>query len=360
MIKYIYILILFIISFSSCSDKTVKDNYHIIDVNNASKEVFNWAERIQINEIIPLEVTDRSLLGIAQKCLVKNNLILFLDYKMKSIYVFNIEGTFLFSIDSQGGGSEEYTELKDAVFSNDGKKIFLLDHTAIVTYDAIDGHFLDKINLNMDYSVNFYRFIHLNDDVFYFFADSGEYTIYRYTNGNLSGVRKSKGYQLIYERFHCQYDGCCLLAPDYGFFNIDEITEEGLIPKYYVDFGNKSMPKSMLPKNSREFDKVEKEHYFKSIVEIKETDQGIYIQAVDPESRYYDIYLDKLSGRMISGLPDRSTSLVFVDVDTHYYYGLIYPDYLSRESPLYNKLQKYIKEDGNPILIKFLVDINLD
>lgn len=332
-----------------------KDGYQPIDISHVSKNMIDWTVMIHIDKIIPLEVTDRSLLGVAQKCLVKNELILYLDYKMKSIYVFNIDGHFLFSIDAQGGGSEEYAELKDAIFSDDGKKIFVLDHAAILAYDATDGHFVSRISLDSEYSANFYRFINLNEDTFYFFADTGEYTIYRYANNVLQGIRKSKGYQLVYERFHCQHTGHCLLAPDYGLFNIDEINENGLVPRYYINFGNNSLPESMLPRNSREFDRVEKEPYFKSIVEVKETGQGVYIQAVDPESKYYEIYMDKRSGKVVSGVPDRTTNLVFADADSDFYYGLIYPDYLSQDSKLYDKLKMYIKEDGNPILIKFSI-----
>lgn len=354
--KRIYFFFLSILFISSCSDKAAKDGYQLIDVSDTNKEVFDWANVMRVNRIIPLEATERSLLGLAQKCLVKNNRILFLDYKMKSIYLFDMDGRFLFSIDSQGGGAEEYIELKDAIFSNDGKKIFVLDHTAVLAYDAIDGHFLDRMNFDVNYSSNFYRFVNLGEDLFYFFADSGDYTIYRYANHVFSGIRESKGYQLVYERFHCQDAGYCLVAPDYGLFTIDQITKEGLTPKYFINFGNKSMPESMLPKNSREFDKVEKESYFKSIVEVKETNQGIYIQAVDPENKYYHIYVDSKTGKLVSGVSDSTTNLAIVDANSTFFYGLIYPDYFSEKSKLYNELKEYVQEEGNPILIEFTIN----
>lgn len=354
--KKIGLFFLSVLFLFSCGDKMVKDGYQLIDVSDINKDIFDWSDMMRINKVIPLEATDHSLLGLAQKCLVKNNQILFLDYKMKSIYLFDMNGRFLFSIDSQGGGSEEYIELKDAIFSNDGKRIFVLDHTAVLAYDATDGHFLNRMNLNVDYSSNFYGFVNLSEDVFYFFADSGKYTIYRYADNTFSGVRQSRGYQLVYERFHCQNAGYCLVAPDYGLFNIDEMTGKGLTPKYYIDFGDKSMPESMLPKSSHEFDRVEKENYFKSIVEAKETSQGIYIQAVDPESSYYNIYVNKKTGKLVSGISDKSTNLAVVDADSAFFYGLIYPDYFSEKSKFYSELKEYVKEEGNPILIEFSID----
>lgn len=354
--RKIELYFLLIIFFSSCDKKTsIEDSYQVIDASNVSKDIFDWTDLMCIRKIIPLEITEHSLLGVAQKCLVKNNRILFLDYKMKCIYLFDLDGYYLFTIDSQGGGSEEYIELKDAIFSYDGKEIFVLDHSAILVYDSADGHFLERRNLNADFSSNFHKFVNVVDDSFYFFADSGKYTIYQYINGKLSGVRESKSYQLVYERFHCQNDNHCLLAPDYGFFNVDEITEKGILPKYYIDFGDKSMPESMLPQNSREFDRVDQGTYFKSIVEIKETNQGLYIQAIDPESKYYNIYVDKKTNKLISGPTDRETNLTLVDTNSSSFYALIYPDYFSEKSKLYSKMKDYIVEDGNPILIEFSI-----
>lgn len=35
-------------------------------------------------------------------------------------------------------------------------------------------------------------------------------------------------------------------------------------------------------------------------------------------------------------------------------YGLVYPEYLSKESPLYPYVQSYVEdEDANPIILKF-------
>lgn len=349
----IAICFFFILLLSSCKDNRVDHNAQVFKIDDINNKVFDWSSMIHIKKIIPLEATDRSLLGVAQKCLVKNDRILFLDYKMRVIYVFDLEGRFLFSIDSLGGGSEEYTELKDAVFSYDGTQILVLDHTAILAYDLENGHFVERIGFAIDSFPKFCKFINLDDNLFYFFTDSGEYTVYQYSNKTFVGVKKSKGYQLIYERFHCQQGQSCLLAPDYGCFNIDELDKGGIKSKYYIDFGSKAMPEAMLPQNSREFDKVEKEHYFKSLVEAKETNQGIYLLAVDPGSSYYNIYIDKANGEMEMGTSDRATGLVVTDVSPSSFYGLIYPDYFSEKSGLYETLKEYISEDGNPIIIEF-------
>lgn len=346
-------LCFFFVLLLSCKNSKVDHSVQVFKIDNISNKVFDWSSMINIKKIIPLETTDRSLLGVAQKCLVKNNRILFLDYKMRVIYVFDLEGRFLFCIDSLGGSSEEYIELKDATFSYDGTSILVLDHAAILRYNVTDGHFVERIGFDVDLFGDFCRFINLDEDMFYFFANSGEYTIYQYSNKTFIGVKKSRGYQLIYERFQSQQENSCLLAPDYGHFNIDKLDKGGVRAKYYIDFGGKAMSEAMLPQNLREFNKVEKEHCFKSIVETKETNQGLLLRVVDPESSYYNIYIDKINGSIKTGIPDRDTGLVVSDVSSVSFYGLIYPDYFSEKSGLYDVLKEYISEDGNPILIEF-------
>lgn len=337
----------------SCASNKVDYDGQVLEIDNFDKNVFEWSTQIDIKKVIPLEATDCSLLGIARKCLVKNNRVLFLDYKPKAINVFDLEGRFLYRIDSVGGGSQEYTELKDAIFNYDGTQLMVLDYAAILVFDANDGSFVKRIDFDAGVFSKFDRFINLGDDLFYFFAATGEYTIYQYSNQKFVGVKKSKGYQLVYERFQSQQGNSCLLAPDYGLFDIAKLDKEGITPSYYIDFGNKAMPEAMLPQNISEFDRVEKESYFKCLVDVKETNQGILLQVVNQESSYYIIYMDKASGKISTGIPDKATRLVVADVSPVSFYGLIYPDYFSEESGLYDDLKAYISDDGNPFLIEF-------
>lgn len=354
--NYCCVLVSILLLFSSCKNCIDYNGASVIMVKNIDKGEFDWMSVINVKNVIPLEMTDKSLLGLAQKCLIKNNHVLFLDYKMKIVYIFDLTGQFLYCIDSQGGGNEEYIELIDANFNYDGTQVIIMDQRSLVFYDANDGHFLKKMSLDIDTNHSFYKFINIDKDHYYFFSTVGDYTLYQYSNDCFVGIRDRKSYQLVYERFHCQKNNSCLLAPDYGFYNIDEITKSGINPKYYIDFGNMVIPESELPRNSREFDKVDKGNYFKSIVGVKENDFAIYIQSVGPNNSYCEIYVNKSNGSIMTGVPDTKTGLFVVDVNSTSFYALVYPDYITEQSGFYKRLKKYIHEEGNPILLELSVN----
>lgn len=350
--KYIIVILVCSLLFSSCKSNLDNEDIFVIKVDNIDKSEFDWLSLIDVKRIVPLELTDNSLLGLAQKCLVKNDRVLFLDSKMKIVYVFDLKGRFLFSIDSQGGGDKEYMELVDVNFNYDSTQIVILDRKSLLFYDANDGHFLKKMNLNLSASHSFYKFVNIAEDLYYFFSTVGDYTIYRYSKGQFDGIRERKSYQLVVEHFHCQNSESCLLSPDYGFYNIDEITKSGVKGKYYIDFGDKVIPEAMLPRDSRQFEKVDRGNYYKSIVGVKENDFGIYIQSVGPDYSYCEIYLNKRTGELISGVPDAKTGLVITDVTPSSFYALVYPDYFTENSGFYGLLKDYLQEEGNPVLLE--------
>lgn len=350
--NYYFIFVVLALLLSSCKRNLNNDDVFVIKVDNIDKSEFDWLSLVDVKNIIPLEITDKSLLGLAQKCLVRNERVLFLDYKMKTVFVFDSDGRFLFSIDSQGGGDKEYIELMDVNFNYDNTQIVILDHKSLLFYDAKDGHFLKKMDFDLSTSHSFYKFVNIDKDLYYFFSTVGDYTLYRYSNSRFMGIRERKSYQLVFERFHCRNSESCLLAPDYGFYNIDEITKSGVNPKYYVDFGNRVIPENMLPHDSRQFEKVDKGNYFKSIVGVKENDWGIYIQSVSPDNSYCEIYVSKSDGSVITGMPDAKTGIVIIDVAPSSFYALVYPDYVTEKSGFYELVKDYIQEEGNPVLLE--------
>lgn len=350
-----FIFVVLTLLFSSCKRNLNNDDVFVIKVDNIDKSDFDWLSLVDVKHIIPLDITDKSLLGLAQKCLVKNERILFLDYKMKTVFVFDSDGHFLFCIDSQGGGDKEYIELIDVNFNYNNTQIVILDQKSLLFYDVNDGHFLRRMNLELSTPHSFYKFVNIAKDTYYFFSTVGDYTLYQYADNRFAGIRKRKTYQLVFERFHCQNDESCLLAPDYGFYNIDEITKNGVKPKYYVDFGSRVITEDLLPHDSRQFEKVDRGNYFKSIVGIKENDYSIYIQSVGPNNSYCEIYINKTNHIVTTGIPDRKTGIVIADANSSSFYALVYPDYLTEKSGFYELVKDNIQEEGNPVLLELSV-----
>lgn len=335
----------------SCVSHKQEENIHTIKFD--SPDFKNWSSLITIDSVIPLELNDTSLLSIATKCLISTNRILFWDYKTKQVYAYGRNGKFLFTVGKQGGAESEYIELRDVIFSKDNSRIEFLDPTGILIYNADNGQFIEKKKIKDLDLASCFRFMHCPDDSYVFFTPSGEYSISKVANGNVEGLRKNVGYQLICNRFYPTAEGC-LVIPDYGKFIIDLLKEGKLEAKYQIELGNKSLPEDMLPETFQQFQKIDgQDEYFKSVVDLMESEELLYMRLVGPSRTYYDIYWNKKTGENFVGPADMDMGLVLVAVDGEHLYGLVYPDYLSEKSSLYPMLKQYIlEEESNPLFVK--------
>ena len=108
--KYLFLLIIFIIIFSSCQP-TINEKSISVDIGKISslppETLFTSAR------IIPLETTDSSLMAQIDKVLVHKKTIYLLDARQNIVFVFNDNGNFLFKINQKGRGPEEYNFLND-------------------------------------------------------------------------------------------------------------------------------------------------------------------------------------------------------------------------------------------------------
>lgn len=63
----------------ACTESPSVTECEVIDVKQP--KFTNWASLLSIEEVVPLENTNSSLLTVASKCRVEGNLILFQDFK---------------------------------------------------------------------------------------------------------------------------------------------------------------------------------------------------------------------------------------------------------------------------------------
>lgn len=345
------LLIVFCLCIVSCVSHKEEENIRIIKFD--SSDFTDWSSIIKIDSVIPLELNDASLLSIATKCVVSTNRILFWDYKTKQVYAYGRDGKFLFTVGRQGGAESEYIELRDVIFGENNSRIELLDPTGILVYSVDDGQFIEKKKIRDLDLASCFRFMHCPDNSYLFFTPAGEYSISRYVNENMQGLRKNAGYQLICNRFYPTTEGC-LVIPDYGNFIVDVFKGGKLEAKYQIDLDEKSLPENMLPETFKQFQKIDgQDEYFKSVVDLMESEKLLYMRLVGPSRIYYDIYWNKERGETFVGPADMDMGLVLVGVDGEHLYGLVYPDYLSEKSSLYPLLKQYIlEEESNPLFIK--------
>ncbi|WP_019541463.1 6-bladed beta-propeller [Proteiniphilum acetatigenes] len=94
---------------------------------------------------VKLELTEESIIGYIQKLTVYEDRIYILDTQTSPLFVFNINGEYLFKISNVGQGPKEYSQLDffDIDFKN--KQIVLTDLMGywIMKYD-LDGHFINR------------------------------------------------------------------------------------------------------------------------------------------------------------------------------------------------------------------------
>lgn len=155
---------------------TEQASIEVIDVQN--HQFTDWTSLLSVDEVVPLENTSSSLLTVAAKCKIKDGLILFQDFKRKSLFVFDEQdGKFMYEIGKVGYSESEHT---DFLLYSPGK----------------------------DYSIS--KLSH---------------------EGNVEGLRKRKGYQMESERFFSS-ENHSLVLPDYGCFVMDTYHNGKLCPKY--------------------------------------------------------------------------------------------------------------------------------
>ena len=319
----------------------------------------DWLSVLQMKRVIPLKGNPDSLLTVARKILVNDKHILFWDYKLKCVYAYDRQGNFLYDIGRQGEADFECADLRDVAFSGpDDSHVELLDATGILTFDAQNGTFLGKKKLNGIQVADFNKFAPLSDDSYLFFDNVGDYTIYVWKDGQLKGIRKHTGTQLIVDFFYATDGMPCLVLPNYGQFTIDEFRDGTLVPKYHLDFGSKALPESDLPKTSQQFTQVDRrEEYFKCVTDVQENEHLLYAKVRGP-AQYYDVIKEKKDGRVWIGSADISSGMDIIGIHDQYLCAVVYPEYISEDSSLYPYIKKHFakKEDAYPVLIEFSIN----
>ena len=138
----------------SMYDLALEDAQIIIDVDSAILSPL----KIATIKYIPLETSQDCIIGFASKVLIKNNKIYVADYSLtKALFVFDMNGKFLFKIAKFGQGPDEYNSLRDFDIHINGD-IYILDGTnnKILIFNQT-GDFIKDIKI--DYSISHFCLI---------------------------------------------------------------------------------------------------------------------------------------------------------------------------------------------------------
>jgi hypothetical protein len=106
---------------------------------------------------IPLETTNECLIARANKTMIRNNKIYVADFsKAMALFVFDMNGKFLFKISQRGQGPGEYLSFRDFdiqtngdiyMFDNHGSKILIYNQTGEYLREIKSEHYFSKFCL---------------------------------------------------------------------------------------------------------------------------------------------------------------------------------------------------------------------
>lgn len=341
---------------TACSQSNQLNDCTSIKINNTQYE--KWSSFFNIEEIVPLEQTDKSLVTMASKCSVNDGMVFFSDFRLKSLFVFGLDGKFKFEVGKSGKAANEHIVLEDFYYNGKKKTVTILDERGLAVYHSNNGEFIKREKLSDTQWMEFSKFLDVNDGERLLYSTVGKYSITKQVkDGSIEGLRERKGYQMVTERFFKSKNDV-LVMPDYGFFTLDTYRNGQLFPKYVLDFGNQSLPSKYIGEKYDDFSKTDAmKDYFKSVIEAKENNQWLYVLVVGPKQTYYNVFYNKETGKIYAGPCDQSLGLNIVDMDNDAIYGLIYLDFIEKKSPFYKYVEKFKATGfGNPLLVKMKIN----
>jgi hypothetical protein len=136
-------------AFASSIQTVIFSNFHP-DSTTLVKET-RLSDIYEMEKILLLDFPEDMFIGEVNNIKIKNNRIFILDsFTTKRIFVFSIDGKYLYTIDDHGDGPDKYSILMGFTISHDGKEVLVLDsnRSNIMHYDAANGKLIRTSKLN--------------------------------------------------------------------------------------------------------------------------------------------------------------------------------------------------------------------
>lgn len=314
---------------------------------------FDWDKRIDIVDAIPLDAPLNGSSNRFEKCIVSGKSILCYDRIRKTISVFGTGGELLYEIKASSSSKQGYFEMKDVIFSHDGKNILILSDSAIVVFDAANGNYLDRIPLKR-IAISFCKFAE-NVEGEYFFWSYSKNSIYVKDGENMYPIKKRSGYPLDCQKFYQDPNGCLNVLSDYEpRYEISKIEGDSIMIRYSFDFEKWNIPEGTDMTNNEEYLRIDPQPYVKSLVSASETEEWLFVGALGPKLRNYFILVDKVTGKTYYGYRRNETPVSVIGNDETYFYGIVYPSSFSGKNVFTDYISKYeVACRDIPFIIKF-------
>lgn len=265
-----------------------------IDIGKAF-DTFDFSSLIDTSiMIVPFENSDSCLIGEVTDLLLQNEKIFVIDNQTKTVFIFNLQGQFLSKICKIGRGSGEYLGITACTVID--STIIIYDHISRkVNRYNMQGQFLGKISFdgwgaslfsigNKLYFVNdwssseegYYRLFSLN------IPNNQLEKFIPFTKSDSRGWGIDRSYAISGDTALIFYSSCD---------TIYSVTTKNVVPKYYVDFIKKKLPKEIATGDGREaLITSMKGDYITGVNSLTSSDNFIFLQYRDKSSPYISIY----------------------------------------------------------------------
>ncbi len=149
--KKLIVFSLFSLLLVSCNSKykleesPVLENSIIVIKPNLERVQLDISAILDTVRFVKLEIVEKSIIGKIDKLIVFEDRIYLLDNQTSSLFVFNMDGKFIFKISKIGHGPGEYTQLDYFDIDFENRQIVLTDLTGywILKYD-LEGNYISR------------------------------------------------------------------------------------------------------------------------------------------------------------------------------------------------------------------------
>lgn len=300
------------------------NDFIVLDMDKENASYIKPCEIVDNVEFIPLETREECIIGSYDKILVLNDTIYVFDkMHQKAVFVFNIEGHFLYRISAIGRGPGEYFKAYDFYVDTVSSHIGILDYGRIQKYNfrgeyieqvAFSGHLVSHICFNRN---------KYNGTVFTTSTKDKSYLFAQYNNkGQLIYRDHPTPNELI--NFEMGKDGYFSVNSNGAYFNdyasdtIYHITDSCLKPAFVLNYGNsllsQDLKKQLYQKTSGEIIQFFRQNpnlVFFGLLNFSISDKYIFLDMPYGDTKEYVIYSIE------------TNTLKFLDFKRHW--SLLYP-----------------------------------
>lgn len=145
--KITYIVTLFYcMILIACKGSEDIESNRILSVNLKANQL-SPATLFDKIELIPLETKDESLITSIGRIIEYNNKYYILDDRISVLFCFNHEGKFIYKIDKNGNGPEDYYLIYETVIDKNRNQIYMLSPMGFIHIYDLDGNFIERHQL---------------------------------------------------------------------------------------------------------------------------------------------------------------------------------------------------------------------